>query len=207
MPQIDKFVAWASGPDVYTLDIDRLRWTKHPPAATNHVSPGNAQQWGTFGRFRYIPSRNLFIVCNNVKKNVFLYRLNGDKPNPIVAVEAKAVRKSIERSIPAAAISVEAVYADGSRRDVTREANYLSLDPAIAEIESRGGGLVTGRAIGAAHFRADVHRSGLQTRLFERSRDRDRAGRAAPTLDALHVSANRLTIVPGETFQLHAIGA
>ncbi len=207
VPQIDKFVAWANGPDVYTLDIDTLRWTKHPPAATNHVSPGNAQQWGTFGRFRYIPSRNLFIVCNDVKKNVFLYRLTGDKPNPITAVEAKAVRKSIERSIPAAAISVEAVYADGSRKDVTREANYLSLDPAIAAIELRGGGLVTGRAIGAAHIRAMY-----AAPAYKRGYSSDvviavSPVAPAPTLDALHVSANRLTMVPGETFQLHAIGS
>src|SRR6185436_1420746 len=29
---------------------------------------------GTFGRFRYVPSRNVFIVVNAIDANVFLYR-------------------------------------------------------------------------------------------------------------------------------------
>ena len=30
---------------------------------------------GTFGRFRYIPSKDRFILVNSVKQNVFIYRL------------------------------------------------------------------------------------------------------------------------------------
>ena len=59
-----------------------------------------AQQWGTFGRFRYVPSRNLFILCNGVKQNVYFYRLTADKLNPITGVQARAVRKSLEREYP-----------------------------------------------------------------------------------------------------------
>jgi hypothetical protein len=207
VPPLDQFVAWANGADVYTLDIDARRWTKHPPAATNRVTPGPAQQWGTFGRFRYVPSRNLFILYNNVKQNVFLYRLSPGTPNPITGVEAKLLRKSIERSIPAAAISVSAVYADGSRKDVTRETNYLSLDPAVAEIEPRGGGRMTGLSLGAARVRATY-----TDPAFKRGYSSDIAIAVEPVkpeqaLEALRCDASRLTMVPGETFQLHATGS
>lgn len=177
VPSIDEFVAWANGPDVYTLNADTWRWTRHPPAATNRAVPGPAQQWGTFGRFRYVPSRNLFILCNGVKQNVYLYRLTADKPNPITGVRAKVLRKSLELSIPAAAVSAQAVYADGSRKDVTREADYSCLDPSVAKTELHGKGVVTGVSVGAADP-GRVHRSGLQARLLQRGRRRGAARQA-----------------------------
>lgn len=207
VPVLDKFVAWANGADVYTLDADTWHWTKHPPAASNHVVPGPAQQWGTFGRFRYVPSHNLFILCSSVKQNVFLYRLTGDKPNPIVGVEASAARKQIEQSIPAAAISVHAVYADGSRKDVTREANFFSLDSKVAEVELRGGGVVTGMAVGTAKLRAAYSDPAYKRGFAGEVEIAVQAVNPAATLDALRCDAERLTIVAGDTYQLHATGS
>ena len=207
VPSIDEFVAWANGPDVYTLNADTWRWTRHPPAATNRVVPGPAQQWGTFGRFRYVPSRNLFILCNGVKQNVYLYRLTADKPNPITGVRAKTVRESVELSIPAAAVSVQAVYADGSRKDVTGEADYSCLDPSVAKTELHGKGVVTGLALGAARIRAvytdPAYKRGYSSEVVVAVRP----VKPAATLDALHCDAERLTMVAGDTFQLHAIGS
>ena len=48
-------------------------WTKHDSAGT--VSPGPQATWGTWGRFRYVASKNLFVTVSSVNKNVFVYRL------------------------------------------------------------------------------------------------------------------------------------
>lgn len=88
----EKFIAWNGGKIVYSLDIDSKTWTKHTGTGAD---PGSPNSRGTFGRFRYIPSKNLFIVVNSVDKNVFFYRHTGvlkvgpDKPfkNPSEAAE------------------------------------------------------------------------------------------------------------------------
>lgn len=77
----DKFVAWKGGTDVYTLDMDTRVWTKHAPASINTVVPTQATGCGTYGRFRYIPSRNLFIGVNGVTENVYFYRLTTVVPD------------------------------------------------------------------------------------------------------------------------------
>jgi len=207
VPSIDKFVGWANGPDVYTFDMDALRWTKHPPAPTNRVVPAPAQQWGTFGRFRYVPSRNLFILCSGVKQNVYLYRLTADKPNPITGVEARALRNSLEQDIPAEAVAVEAVYADGSRKDVTREASYFSVDPSAAQVALHGKGSVIGLAVGNARIRA-VYSDPAYRRGYSREVTLA-VGPVTPaaTLDTIHCNVNRLTIVAGDTFQLDVTGS
>jgi len=71
-----KMVAWNGGTSVYTFDIPARRWTRVQPAVTNTANPGSATSTGTYGRWRYIPSRNVFFIVNGIDKNVFLYRLN-----------------------------------------------------------------------------------------------------------------------------------
>ncbi len=207
VPQIDRFVAWADGPDVYTLDIDAMKWTRHGPAETNKVIPGPPTQWGTFGRFRYVPSMNVFVLYNDVKQNVFVYRLTDDRPNVITAVEAKLKRPSIEAHIPAAAISVEALYADGTRKNVTDQAWYFSFDPSLGQVNLRGGGVVCGLAPGSAHIRA-VYTDPQFKRGYsaEVALPITEVG-GAPVLDSFETSALKLTLVVGDSFQLNAIGS
>ena len=69
------FVAWNGGADVYTLDPLAWVWTRVTPATSNSVVPPRANPRGTFGRFRYIPSQNAFIVVNGIDDEVFLYKL------------------------------------------------------------------------------------------------------------------------------------
>ncbi|MCI0667930.1 MAG: hypothetical protein L0Y43_07730, partial [Methylococcaceae bacterium] len=76
-PVIDKLVAWAGGTDVYTLDTTTWVWTQVPLAASNTVIPTAAQANGTYGRFRYIPSRNLYIAVNAVNQDVYFFKLSG----------------------------------------------------------------------------------------------------------------------------------
>lgn len=68
----NRFVAWHGGQTVYALDLDMRTWKKHDGRGAN---PGAPAQWGTFGRFRYMPSKNAFIVVNSVDDNVFIYKL------------------------------------------------------------------------------------------------------------------------------------
>ncbi|HXU83423.1 MAG TPA: hypothetical protein VN914_18650 [Polyangia bacterium] len=71
-------VAWAGGTEVFTVEADEANAvvTRRPAAASNRVPATalSAAANGTFGRFRYVPSRNVFIVVNAIDANVFLYR-------------------------------------------------------------------------------------------------------------------------------------
>jgi hypothetical protein len=85
-PVIDKLVAWSGFADVYTLDTNTWAWKLVPPAATNTVIPTKAQNNGTYGRFRYIPNLNVYIVVNSNTENVYFYRMatgqGGGNPPP-----------------------------------------------------------------------------------------------------------------------------
>ena len=70
-----RFVAWSGGTDVYVLDPDDWRWTRHAPAPGNAADPGPPLSTGTHGRFRYVLGRDLFVLMNGVNRNVFVYRL------------------------------------------------------------------------------------------------------------------------------------
>lgn len=75
-PVSDKFVVWNGGADVYTLNLSTYVWTRIPPAATNTVIPTAPDIRGTYGRFRYIPSKNAFIVVNSTNENVYIYKMS-----------------------------------------------------------------------------------------------------------------------------------
>jgi hypothetical protein len=70
-----RFVAWAGGTAVYLLDPDDWHWTRLTPAPDNSADPGPALRSGTYGRFRYVPGVDIFVLMNGVDRNVFVYRL------------------------------------------------------------------------------------------------------------------------------------
>jgi hypothetical protein len=82
-PVLDKFVAWRSGANFYLLDPVTWKWETRTPASGNKVVPGKADKTGTYGRFRYIPSLNAYIVVNSTRKNVFIGRLSDRTQQPI----------------------------------------------------------------------------------------------------------------------------
>ena len=79
-PTVDRFVGWVSGQTVYSLAMETRTWEVHNP--TNAVDPGQPNDRGTFGRFRYMPARNAFILVNRVDENVFFYKLSPGQPPP-----------------------------------------------------------------------------------------------------------------------------
>jgi hypothetical protein len=72
-PPSGKMVAWAGGKTVFTLDVTTGAWTRI--TSSGDVDPGPQAPRGTFGRWRYVPSRDVFIVVNSITGNVFVYRL------------------------------------------------------------------------------------------------------------------------------------
>jgi len=69
----DKLVGWASD-KVFVLDPETKAWTVHNPPGAPAPS-GN----GTYGRWRYVPSVNAFILVTGINVDVHFYKL-GDGP-------------------------------------------------------------------------------------------------------------------------------
>jgi hypothetical protein len=67
----DRFFAWGSGRTVYTLDPATGGWKRFTATGDD---PGAKQANGTYGRFRYVPSRGVFVLVNDVTQNVFIYK-------------------------------------------------------------------------------------------------------------------------------------
>jgi hypothetical protein len=73
-PAARQLVAWAGGTDIFIFDADETRWTRLPAAAGNTGDPGPANPTGTYGRFRYVPGHDAFVLVNRADQNVFIYR-------------------------------------------------------------------------------------------------------------------------------------
>src|SRR4029077_16870506 len=62
--------AWGGGTRVYSIEADEMNAvvTRRPPSAANTVpaSALAAAANGTYGRWRYVPARNVFIVVNGI---------------------------------------------------------------------------------------------------------------------------------------------
>lgn len=71
-PPTGMLLAWSGGRSTYWLDLDTAVWTRVDSTGTG--DPGAPSFRGTHGRWRYVPSRDLFIVVNSVDTNVFVYR-------------------------------------------------------------------------------------------------------------------------------------
>jgi hypothetical protein len=66
----DRLVAWNGG-GPYALDMGTRVWTRLSGAGAPAAQQGN----GTFGRFRYVPDDNVFLLVNDVDDDVYAYKL------------------------------------------------------------------------------------------------------------------------------------
>ncbi len=78
-PTIQKFVGWDGGTGVYTLDAGTWTWESVPDAPGNTVTPSSPANNGTYGRFRYMPDYNAYILVNSVEQDVYFYKLNDEE--------------------------------------------------------------------------------------------------------------------------------
>ncbi|MBI3775722.1 MAG: hypothetical protein HY273_09255 [Gammaproteobacteria bacterium] len=83
-PVGDRYIAWNGGTTVYALDPVTWIWSVLPiysPSGKTPVTPTAANQYGTYGRMAYIPSKQAFVVVNQTTENVFFFKLtNGSVP-------------------------------------------------------------------------------------------------------------------------------
>jgi len=96
-PVSGKFVGWVSGGDVYTLTLPATNWRtaawvweKISPAPDNTVTPTAPNSNGTYGRWRYAPNVNAFVVVNKTTDAVYMYKLTG-------GLEAEARARALRR--------------------------------------------------------------------------------------------------------------
>ena len=76
-------VSWVGGDSVYVFDPDQ----KICEEKSFPHGPGKAQEKGSFGRFRYFPSRRVFVIVNDWNQNAYTLRLTealSSKPQSIV---------------------------------------------------------------------------------------------------------------------------
>ncbi|MDH3533110.1 MAG: fibronectin type III domain-containing protein, partial [Gammaproteobacteria bacterium] len=69
-PVQDRIVGWNGGDTVYILNPDTLSCT-----TVSYPGGPSAHPLGTYGRFRYSPNLNVFVVCNDVDENCSTLRL------------------------------------------------------------------------------------------------------------------------------------
>ena len=89
-PVSGAFVAWLGGTSVYTLTppagdwkAGTWTWAQVAAAPTNTVTPTAPNGNGTYSRWRYVPSKNVFLVVNRTSDNVFAYKFApGGAPPP-----------------------------------------------------------------------------------------------------------------------------
>ena len=67
-PVGDRIVGWAGGP-VYSLDPDTGAWT-----ADDAPGPPKPTEAGIYGRWRYVPSLDAFVVVTDVDEDVHFYK-------------------------------------------------------------------------------------------------------------------------------------
>ncbi len=73
-----KFIAWVGGTSTYAYDFLTNSWRVCSQSPLNITSPSAPESNGTYGRFQYVPSKNAYVLYNQVEANVFLYRLSAE---------------------------------------------------------------------------------------------------------------------------------
>ncbi len=82
-PLLQRPVLWVGGTSVYSLDVATWEWFEHVAADDNAVTPTAPNGTGTYGRFRYMPSRNAYILVNATDENVFFYKATEGGGTPV----------------------------------------------------------------------------------------------------------------------------
>jgi len=97
-PVAEKFIGWRGGAQVYTLSLNTMAWEKVAAAGTNTVTPTAPELNGTYGRFRYVPDYNVFVVVNRTNENVYIYKHTDAATAPTWYMEKINESSAIETS-------------------------------------------------------------------------------------------------------------
>lgn len=69
------FVAWSGGSKLWVLNPANLGWAAVPLSGDNTVIPTAGEKLGTYGRFRYVASQDVFVGVNRISESVYLFRM------------------------------------------------------------------------------------------------------------------------------------
>ncbi len=98
-PVLKKFVGWSGGSDIFILDPETWVWTRL--SLTGGATPTAANSRGTYGRFRYVPSKNIYVVVNKANENVFILKLtdgSGSASWPVISIAATPLEVNLGES-------------------------------------------------------------------------------------------------------------
>jgi hypothetical protein len=113
-PVDGKLIGWAGGGRVVTMDTN-YACTVEEPSDSNTVIPEAPAPYGTFGRWRYVPKYNVFVVVSSVTGKVYLYRHSagtgsgGGGSPPVVEITFPADGAIIHESSVSVAWNVDGV--------------------------------------------------------------------------------------------------
>ena len=129
----DRYVAWVGGNSVIVMHPD----TGACSSIAFSGSPGPALSNGTYGRFQYVTSMNLFVVCNDIDNNCFTLRMSsagggtaGDTTPPSTPgnLNASAISSQINLSWSAStdniAVTGYKIFRNGTQLTTTTSATY-----------------------------------------------------------------------------------
>ncbi|NND64701.1 MAG: hypothetical protein HKM24_01945 [Gammaproteobacteria bacterium] len=92
----DQYVLWKGGSNVYTIDPETFQDAAVSAAPTNTVTPTAPNPQGTYGRFRYVPTKNVFILVNATNENVYFYKLSAGAGSPAPSINFSANPTTID---------------------------------------------------------------------------------------------------------------
>ena len=89
-PISDKFVGLSRYNIVYVLDPVTKTWTVNNPPGAPTGTP-----YGPFGRWRYVPALNAFVVVTGIGENVHFYKLTPGLGTPYLTYSALAFQENV----------------------------------------------------------------------------------------------------------------
>jgi hypothetical protein len=119
-PVSDRIVAWA-GKGVYVLDLGTRIWSVQGHSG----GPAGQLEFGTYGRFRYVPGDNVFVLANGVDEDVWFYKLTAGGGT---GLRERAVRKASKPTEEAMDPDGSLRTADGRAHD-SRRRKYSDAGP------------------------------------------------------------------------------
>ncbi len=73
-PVADRIVGWAGGA-VYALDPGTKAWTRYDAPGAPAATSNGQYETGTYGRWRYVPAVDAFILVTSIDENVHFFKL------------------------------------------------------------------------------------------------------------------------------------
>ena len=145
-PYTEQMISWQGGTYVYSLNLDTHTWSKINAADTNTVSPTDPSSRGTFGRWRYVPSANVFTVVNSVDENVFVYRYSdtNDTTSPTVDtfdIPSTSSSKTFDINSFNCTDNVRVTYyqiTQNSTKPASNEPDWTQTKPSFYTVNSSG---------------------------------------------------------------------